>query len=87
MLVKAIQEMASEKGCTPAQLALAWVLVRGKDIVPIPGTKRTAYLEENVGALKVKLSEEDLKHLDEIAPQGAAAGDRYPEAGMQLVNV
>ncbi len=86
-LVKKIQEMAAERGCTPAQLALAWVLAQGKDIVPIPGTKRTSYLEENVAALDLKLTDEDLKGLEEIAPRGVTAGSRYPEPGMQLVNL
>ena len=85
-LVRRIEEIAREKGCTPAQLALAWVLARGEDIVPIPGTKRRKYLEENVGALNVQLTAEDLQRIDEIAPQGAAAGTRYPEAMMGLVN-
>ena len=66
----------------PGQLALAWVLAQGKDIVPIPGTKRRKYLEENVGALDVKLTAEDLKRIDEVAPKGAASGGRYPAALM-----
>ena len=86
MLVRAIQEMAGEKGCTPSQLALAWVLAQGADIVPIPGTKRRSYLEENVTALNLKLTQEDLERIDNIAPPGVAAGSRYPEAGMRLVN-
>jgi aryl-alcohol dehydrogenase-like predicted oxidoreductase len=85
-LVGRIEEMAAEKGCTPAQLALAWVLAQGEDIVPIPGTKRRKYLEENVAALDVEITEEELKRIDEIAPKGAAAGMRYPEAGMVAVN-
>jgi aryl-alcohol dehydrogenase-like predicted oxidoreductase len=85
-LVTRIQEMAKEKGCTPAQLALAWVMAQGEDIVPIPGTKRRKYLEENVGALEVRLTAEDLRRIDEIAPKGIAAGDRYPEAAMKAVN-
>ncbi len=85
-LVKHIEEVAREKNCTPAQLALAWVLARGRDIVPIPGTKHRKYLEENVGALDVKLTEDDLRRIDEIAPRGAAAGTRYPEAIMHMVN-
>ena len=85
-LVKRIEEMAAEKGCTPAQLALAWVLAQGEDIVPIPGTKRRRYLEENVAALEVSLTPQDLKRIDEIAPQDVAAGARYPEAGMAAVN-
>jgi aryl-alcohol dehydrogenase-like predicted oxidoreductase len=85
-LVRRIEEMAAEKGCTPAQLALAWVLAQGQDVVPIPGTKRRTYLEENIGALQVDLSKDDLSRIDEIAPKGAAAGMRYPEAGMAMVN-
>ena len=85
-LVKRIQEIAAEKGCTPAQLALAWVLAQGEDIVPIPGTKRRKYLEENVGALELHLTSEDLRRIDEIAPKGVAAGERYPEAAMKAVN-
>ena len=85
-LVRRIEEIAREKDCTPAQLALAWVLARGEDIVPIPGTKRRQYLEENVGAINVELTAEDLRRIDEIAPQGAAAGTRYPESMMGMVN-
>jgi aryl-alcohol dehydrogenase-like predicted oxidoreductase len=85
-LVKEIERMAKEKGCTPSQLALAWVLAQGEDIVPIPGTKRIKYLEENAGAIRVKLTPEDLKRLDAILPPGAAAGTRYPEAGMAALN-
>jgi len=84
--VKRIKEIAAEKGCTPAQLALAWVLAQGKDIVPIPGTKRRKYLEENVGALEVRLTADDLRRIDEVAPKGVAAGNRYPEAAMKAVN-
>ena len=86
-LVRKIQEMAAEKNCTPAQLALSWVLAQGEDIVPIPGTRRTTYLEENVAALGLKLTEEDLRRIDKIAPMGVAAGLRYPDPGMQLVNL
>jgi len=68
--------MAREKGCTPAQLVLAWVLAQGEDIVPIPGTKRRRYLEENLGALDVVLTAEDLARIEEIAPRGVAAGSR-----------
>jgi aryl-alcohol dehydrogenase-like predicted oxidoreductase len=78
-LVERVEEMASEKGVTAGQLALAWVLHRGGDIVPIPGTKRVSYLEENVAAAEVSLSEDDLARLEEIAPTGAAAGDRYAD--------
>jgi len=77
-LVRAIEEMAQAKGCTPAQLALAWVLAQGDDIVPIPGTKRRTYLDDNLGALDVTLSEIDLRRIDEILPPGAASGERYP---------
>jgi len=84
-LVKRIEKMAAEKGCTPAQLALAWVLAQGEDIVPIPGTKRRTYLEENVAAFEVSLTPQDLKRIDEIAPQDIAAGARYPEARMAAV--
>jgi aryl-alcohol dehydrogenase-like predicted oxidoreductase len=87
-LVREVEAMAKEKekGCTTAQLALAWVLARGEDIVPIPGTKRVRYLDENIGALDVKLNGDDLKRLDEILPPGAAAGQRYHERGMATVN-
>ncbi len=85
-LVKHIEKLASEKNSTPAQIGLAWVLAQGEDIVPIPGTKRRKYLEENVVALEVKLTPEDLRRINEIAPKGAAAGTRYPETGMAAVN-
>jgi aryl-alcohol dehydrogenase-like predicted oxidoreductase len=85
-LVKRVEEIANEKKCTPSQLALAWLLAQGQDIIPIPGTKRRKYLEENVGALNVKLTPEDLRRVDEVAPHGAAAGSRYPEAAMAAVN-
>ena len=85
-LVHAIEEIAKEKGCKPAQLALAWVLAQDMNIVPIPGTKRRKYLEENVAALDVKLTAEDLRRIDEIFPTGAAAGLRYPEHMMSSVN-
>lgn len=85
-LVKQIEEMAAEKGCRPSQLALAWVLAQGEDIVPIPGTKRIPYLEENIGALEVKLTADDLARIDAIAPKGSAAGTRYPESMMSAVN-
>jgi aryl-alcohol dehydrogenase-like predicted oxidoreductase len=78
--------MAKEKGCTTAQLALAWVLAQGEDIVPIPGTKHVRYLDENIGALNVKLASEDLQRLNEILPPGAAAGERYHARGMETVN-
>jgi aryl-alcohol dehydrogenase-like predicted oxidoreductase len=85
-LVERVGALARDKGCTPGQLALAWVLAQGRDVVPIPGTKRRAYLEENVGALAVQLTADDLRRLDEVAPRGAAAGPRYPEAMMAFVN-
>jgi aryl-alcohol dehydrogenase-like predicted oxidoreductase len=85
-LVARVEAMAKEKSCKPAQLALAWVLGQGDDIVPIPGTKRRNYLEENVGALAVQLSNDDLARLDELMPQGIAAGQRYPEEMMKAVN-
>ena len=85
-LVREVEKMAEKKGCTTAQLALAWVLAQGEDVVPIPGTKHVRYLDENIGALEVKLSDEDLKRLDEILPPGAAAGERYHARGMETVN-
>ena len=78
--------MAREKGCTTAQLALAWVLAQGEDIVPIPGTKRVKYLDENIGALDVRLSDDDLKRLDAILPPGAASGERYAPQAMASLN-
>ncbi|HVA59231.1 MAG TPA: aldo/keto reductase [Mycobacteriales bacterium] len=83
-LVARVRDIASEKGCTPAQLAIAWLLHQGEDIVPIPGTKRLAYLEENLPAVDLELSDMDLARIDELAPKGAAAGDRY--ADMSSVN-
>jgi aryl-alcohol dehydrogenase-like predicted oxidoreductase len=85
-LVHRVEEVAKEKDCKPAQLALAWVLAQGDDIVPIPGTKRRNYLEENIAALKVKLTDHDLERLDELMPKGAAAGNRYPAEMMNSVN-
>jgi aryl-alcohol dehydrogenase-like predicted oxidoreductase len=85
-LVRRVEEMAREKGCTASQLALAWVLAQGSDVVPIPGTKRRKYLEENVGANAVALTKEDLQRIDEVFPADAAAGGRYPEYMMALVN-
>lgn len=86
-LVTRVTEMAAERGVTPGQLALAWVLARGEDIVPIPGTKRRRYLEENAAAAEIELTEQDLARLDELAPKDAAAGTRYPEAMMRFVNM
>ena len=85
-LVEKIEEIAKEKNYTASQLALAWVLAQGQDIVPIPGTKRRKYLEQNVAALEVRLTPEDLHRIDEIAPKGVAAGARYPEAMMSAAN-
>ena len=86
-LVRRIEEMARAKACTSAQLALAWLLSRGNDIVPIPGTKQRARLEENVRALDIRLTSDELKRIDAVAPIGAAAGDRYAGPGMRAVNV
>jgi len=85
-LVKKVEEIAREKGITTSQLALAWTLAQGDDIVPIPGTKRRKYLEQNAGAANVELSAEELKRIDEVFPKDAAAGLRYPEAMMKSVN-
>jgi len=85
-LVAEVEAMAREKGCTPAQLALAWVLAQGQDIVPIPGTKRRRYLEENLGALAVQLDAQDLERINRILPPGAAAGTRYAAPQMQALN-
>jgi aryl-alcohol dehydrogenase-like predicted oxidoreductase len=84
-LATAVKELAGEKGVTPAQLALAWVLAQGKDLVPIPGTKRVRYLEENMGALKVTLSKADLKHIEARLAQIEVVGDRYTPQMMSLV--
>ncbi|HZA38194.1 MAG TPA: aldo/keto reductase [Candidatus Baltobacteraceae bacterium] len=85
-LVERVGEIAREKKCTPAQLALAWVLAQGDDIVPIPGTKRRKYLQENAGALNVALTSADLARIEEVAPKEAFAGERYPDWAMQMVN-
>lgn len=85
-LVEKIEAIAAAKGCTSSQLALAWVLAQGDFIFPIPGTKRIKYLEENIGALEIKLSADELKEIDAIAPKNIAAGDRYPEAMMKSLN-
>jgi aryl-alcohol dehydrogenase-like predicted oxidoreductase len=85
-LVRRVEDLAKQKGCKPSQLALAWVLAQGDDIVPIPGTKRRKYLEENVGALDVQLTPGDLRRIEEVFPRDATAGARYPEHMMQLVN-
>lgn len=86
-LVKKIESIANEKNCTPAQLALAWVMAQGDHIFPIPGTKRVKYLEENVKAVDIHLSEKELQQIEDIFPKGAAAGTRYPEAFMKSVNL
>jgi aryl-alcohol dehydrogenase-like predicted oxidoreductase len=86
-LVERIKEIAAQKGCTPAQLALAWVLSRGENVIPIPGTKRRAYLDQNLGALEIPISAAELLRIDEIAPLGVAAGERYAPSGMQRVNL
>ena len=86
-LVRRIEEIAREKGATPSQLALAWLLAQGEDILPIPGTKHRSYLEENVEALSISLSKDDLARINEAMPLGAAAGLRYPEAQMKGVNI
>jgi len=85
-LVARVEQLAREKGCTPSQLALAWLLAQGEDIVPIPGTKRRPYLEENLGAERVKLGAKDLRRIEEVVPKGVAAGARYQEGGMRAVN-
>jgi aryl-alcohol dehydrogenase-like predicted oxidoreductase len=85
-LVRRVEEVATKKGCTPSQLALAWVLAPGDDVVPIPGTKRRKYLEENLAALEITLTTEELARIDEVAPKGAASGTRYPEIMMRALN-
>ncbi len=85
-IVNEIKVIAKEHDCTPAQLALAWLLAQGEDIIPIPGTKRRERLEENLRALELELSKNDLQRIDEAAPIGFAAGTRYPEAAMHTVN-
>ncbi len=85
-MVKRVEEIAHEKKCTPAQLALAWVLAQRDDIVPIPGTKRRKYLQENIGALDVTLTSDDLARIDEFAPHEAVAGARYHDWAMAMVN-
>jgi aryl-alcohol dehydrogenase-like predicted oxidoreductase len=84
-LVERVHELAANKDVTPAQLALAWVLHRGNDIVPIPGTKRVAYVEENVAAVEIELAEDDLRSLEDAFPVGVTAGDRYGD--MSTVNL
>jgi aryl-alcohol dehydrogenase-like predicted oxidoreductase len=86
-LVARIEDLARSKGCTPSQLALAWVVAQGRDVVPIPGTKRVRYLEENAAAAEIRLTSDDLGAIDAAAPAGVAAGERYPAAGMARVNL
>jgi len=86
-LVRHVQELAAAKGCTPSQVALAWVLAQGEDMLPIPGTTSRAHLEENLAALDITFTPEELARINEIAPQGVAVGDRYPEGGMKVVNL
>src|SRR4029077_13058909 len=85
-LVKKVEEMAHQKKCTPSQLALAWVLAQGEDIVPIPGTKRVRYLEENVGAVSVGLTPDEQAQIDHLFPPGVAQGERYTEPMMALID-
>jgi len=85
-LVERVEEIAKRKQSSPAQLALGWLLAQGEDIVPIPGTKQRRYLEENIRSLDVELSPADLEQIEEVAPRGVAAGDRYHEAGMKTIN-
>ena len=86
-LVRQVEAIAKEKGCTPAQLTLAWVLAQGEDVIPIPGTKRRSYLEDNAAAVNLTLTAEELRRLGEVAPRGAASGSRYPEEMMRAVNL
>jgi aryl-alcohol dehydrogenase-like predicted oxidoreductase len=86
-LVRRVEAIASERGCTTAQLALAWVLAQGDDIISIPGTKRRSYLEQNAGAVEIQLTSKELKRIDEVAPRGIANGGRYPDEMMGLVNL
>jgi aryl-alcohol dehydrogenase-like predicted oxidoreductase len=85
-LVRQVEEIARRKRCTPSQLALAWVLAQGDDIVPIPGTKQRKYLEENTRAIEVELSDADLAEIDEVAPKGVAVGERYNEGSMRTID-
>jgi aryl-alcohol dehydrogenase-like predicted oxidoreductase len=85
-LVERVRELAAGKGATPSQLAIAWVLAQGSDVVPIPGTKRRSYLEENAGALDVELTADDLAAIEEVTPRGSAAGERYGPEHMANVN-
>jgi aryl-alcohol dehydrogenase-like predicted oxidoreductase len=85
-LVEKIKELAAAKGCTPSQLAVSWVLAQGQDVVPIPGTKRVKYLDDNLGAVNVRLTPDDLAQIDAILPAGAAAGSRYSDLAMQVID-
>jgi aryl-alcohol dehydrogenase-like predicted oxidoreductase len=85
-LLDEVNAIAKEKGCAPSQLALAWVLAQGDDIVPIPGTKHVKYLEENAKAVELRLTPQELARIDRALPPGAASGTRYPEPGMRTVN-
>jgi aryl-alcohol dehydrogenase-like predicted oxidoreductase len=85
-LVKKIEELAAAKCCTPSQLAIAWVLAQGKDFVPIPGTKRVKYLDDNLAAMEVRLTPEDLEQIDAILPAGIASGERYPAHAMKVID-
>jgi aryl-alcohol dehydrogenase-like predicted oxidoreductase len=85
-LVKKVEELAAAKGCTPSQLALAWVLARGDDVVPIPGTKRVKYLADNLGAVNVRLAADDLAQIDDLLPSGAASGERYHPQAMKAID-
>ena len=85
-LVKKIETLAAAKGCTPSQLALAWVLSQGEDTVPIPGTKRVAYLDDNLGAVNVRLTAAEMAQIDAILPAGAASGERYNAQAMQMID-
>jgi len=86
-LVERIEEMAAEKQCKPSQLALAWVLAQGEDMIPIPGSSHIPHLEENLAALEVSLNPEDFERINEVAPKGVAAGERYPEGAMRVINL
>jgi len=85
-LVERVEQLAACKGCTPAQFALAWVLAQGEDVVPIPGTKRRKYLEENIGALDLNLNLDDLQKADQLMPPDSASGARQTEAMLRIVN-
>jgi aryl-alcohol dehydrogenase-like predicted oxidoreductase len=85
-LVKKIGELAAGKGCTPSQLALAWVLAQGEDVVPVPGTKRLKFLDENLGALNVRLTPKELSEIDAVLPPGAASGERYHAQAMKAID-